>query len=122
MNLEEQAQQESEKGTNKKVVGGKERKIAKVERKTKEGKQRQQQSEESRIKQDQIIKATLKQKKEEDEDSGWESVEEDYPHVKLDELKNLEEQLAGMNIGAEDEDDDADEDDMEEEKEIIGGK
>jgi hypothetical protein len=36
-----------------------------------------------------LIKATLKDKNE-DEDSGWESVEEDYQHIQIDELKNLE--------------------------------
>lgn len=32
-----------------------------------------------------MFKATLK-KKDEDDDSDWESVEEDYPHVRLEEL------------------------------------
>ena len=54
-------------------------------------------SEESRKKNEQIIKATLKDK-EELADDGWESVEEDVPYVQVDELKSLEEQLASMKI------------------------
>lgn len=54
-----------------------------------------------------LLKATLKDKNEvEQEDNGWESVEEDYPHIQLDDLKSIEEQLAGMKIKDENEDDD----------------
>jgi len=46
-----------------------------------------------------LIKASLKTKQEVEADgSDWESVEEDYPHIKVDELKEIEEQLAGMKI------------------------
>ena len=48
-----------------------------------------------------IVKATLKQKGEkgtEQDDEGWDSVEEDFPHIKLDDLKDLQTQLAGMQI------------------------
>lgn len=122
MNLEEQPAAKTE---TKAVVGGKERKVAKVERKTKEGKVKQKESQEARVKEDQLIKATLKQKQGEDagDSDGWESVEEDFPHIKLDELKNLEEQLANMKIQKDDEDEEEAEDgDMgdEEEKEVIG--
>lgn len=50
-----------------------------------------------------------KNEKVDDEDEGWDSVEEDFPHVKLDDLKTLNEQLAGMKIQGEDDDDDNDE-------------
>ena len=82
-----------------------------------------------------IIKATLKEKKTvtfdgaanqkddgEDQD-GWESVEEDYPHIKLDELKDLQTQLAGMKIqGADDDDDDDDDEDFDDEEEGVEAK
>jgi hypothetical protein len=37
-------------------------------------------------------------------------VEEDFPHIKLDDLKDLESQLAGMKIEGEDDEDEDDED------------
>jgi len=61
MNIEEgksKVQKELDKGTAK--VGNKERKVAKATRKTKEGKRHHEESEESRKKEDKIIKATLK--------------------------------------------------------------
>ena len=54
-------------------------------RKTAEGKQAQSLQEKARKKDQAMFKATLK-KKDEDDDSDWESVEEDYPHVRLEEL------------------------------------
>ncbi len=65
-----------------------------------------------------MIKATLKDKSSaakegDDDDEGWESVEEDYPHIKLDELKDLATQLAGMNIEGGEEDDDEENDEEE---------
>lgn len=90
----------------------KDRKVAKGARKTQEGKERQAQSEEARRKEEAIIKATLKEKNEKDggESEGWESVEEDFPHIKLDDLKDLQSQLQGMQIGDDDDDEDLDSD------------
>jgi hypothetical protein len=64
-----------------------------------------------------LIKAALKTKEEvkEREDEGWESVEEDYPHIQIDDLKSIEQQLAGMKIKDDDEDSEDDFDDDEEE-------
>jgi hypothetical protein len=67
------------------------------------------------------VKATLKQKGEkgtEEDDEGWDSVEEDFPHIKLDDLKDLASQLEGMNIegGDDDEDEDFEDEDEEESK------
>lgn len=73
-------------------VGGEERTVTKAVRKTKEGRERQAESEETRKREEALIQATLKQKnKDESDEEGWESVEEDYPHIKLDDLKDLEE-------------------------------
>jgi predicted RNA binding protein YcfA (HicA-like mRNA interferase family) len=43
-------------------------------------------------KNDLLIKAALKTKEEvkELEHDGWESVEEDYPHIQIDDLKSIE--------------------------------
>jgi len=84
------------------------RKIAKVQRKTKEGQQKQKEAVQKKQKNEALIKASLKTK-EEAKDSDWESVEEDYPHIQVDELKNLEEQLAGMQIQGESSDDEEEE-------------
>lgn len=113
-------QAELDKGVAK--VGSEERRVAKGNRKTQEGKQKQAETEEQRKKNEAIIKATLKQKGEkggEDDDEGYDSVEEDFPHIKLDDLKDLASQLESMNIeGGDDEDDEdfEDEDDEEESK------
>ena len=64
-------------------VAGKERKILKAARKTDQGKQNEKDAETNRKKNELLFKATLKKQ---DEDSDWESVEEDFPHVKLEEL------------------------------------
>ena len=66
------------------TVQGKDRKIIKASRLTNQGKQSQQVSEQERLKDKLMFKATLKKGNE--EDSDWESVEEDFPHVKLEEL------------------------------------
>lgn len=63
-------------------VGGQERKIVKAARKTNQGKQNEKDAEAVRKKNEMMFKATLKK----EEDSDWESVEEDFPHVKLEEL------------------------------------
>ena len=63
-------------------VAGQERKIVKAARKTDQGKQNEKEAEAARKKNELMFKATLKQ----EEDSDWESVEEDFPHVKLEEL------------------------------------
>lgn len=92
-------QQELEVGKAK--VGSEERRVIKGARKTVEGKQKQAETEEGRKRQDALIKATLKSKGEKgtgSDDEGWDSVEEDFPHIKLDDLKDLESQLAGMKI------------------------
>ncbi len=86
MNLEEipkKSKQQEQLDKGKAKVGNQERKIAKVVRKTKEGKQIQSETEEKKKKNDLLIKATLKQKNEQaaEQDDGWESVEEDYPHI-----------------------------------------
>ncbi len=108
----------------KAVPAGKgDRKIVKAARKTDEGRQRQAESEEAIRKEKALIKATLKEKAtakggqgESDSDDG--SIEEDYPHIKLDELKDLAEQLAGMEIkGKDDEDEDDDFEDVDDEDE-----
>jgi len=54
-----------------------------------------------------IFKASLKKKTDggEDEDSDWESVEEDYPGVKLSEL------LDGLTLEVKGDDDDEDDED-----------
>ena len=113
-------QSDLDRGTVK--VGGEERRVTKVARKTKEGKDRHLETEESRkkeedarIKEKALIKATLKEKGTGQDDGsdedGWESVEEDYPHIKFDDLKDLEKQLAGMKIKGEGDDDEYDEED-----------
>lgn len=125
MNIEQtddksKTQSDLDKGVTK--VGSEERRVAKGSRKTQEGKQKQAETEEQRKKNEAMIKATLKQKGEkgaDDEDDGWDSVEEDFPHIKLDDLKDLASQLEGMKIeGAEDDDDEEfeDQDDEEESK------
>ena len=92
INLDDQAaQKKSSLQQNLDEGKHKDRKIAKGARKTKEGQERQAQSEEARRKEEAIIKATLKDKNEKDggDSEGWESVEEDFPHIKLDDLKDL---------------------------------
>lgn len=53
----------------------------------------------------------MKDKKEDNDgdDDEWESAEEDVPHIKLEELKSLADQLAGMNIEGEEEEPENDE-------------
>ncbi len=114
-------QSELDNGVSK--VGIEERRLAKGARKTDEGRLKHAESEEKRKKEEALIKATLKDKSEvpADEDEGWDSVEEDYPHIKIDELKDLQTQLAGMKIeGGDDEDEDEFED--EEEEALAKGK
>ena len=81
-------------------------------------------SEESRKREEALIKATLKEKGEkgDDDDDGCDSVEEDFPHIKLDDLKNLNEQLAGMKIKGDDEDDEGDDDDFEDDEDEVEEK
>lgn len=97
--------------------------MAKGARKTKEGKERQAQSEEARRKEEAIIKATLKDKNDKDggDSEGWESVEEDFPHIKLDDLKDLQDQLQGMQIEDGDDDEDFESDEEEGAKDKKGG-
>ena len=111
-------QADLDKGVTK--VGSEERRVAKGSRKTQEGKQKQAETEEQRKKNEAIVKATLKQKGEkgtEEDDEGWDSVEEDFPHIKLDDLKDLASQLEGMKIEGADEDDDEDFEDEDEDEE-----
>ena len=122
MNIEQddksKTQADLDKGVTK--VGSEERRVAKGSRKTQEGKQKQAETEESRKKNEAIVKATLKQKGEkgtEEDDEGWDSVEEDFPHIKLDDLKDLASQLEGMKIEGADEDDDEDFEDEDEDEE-----
>ena len=123
-------QSDLESGTSK--ASGKERKVVKGARKTVEGRLRQVETEESRLHEEALIKATLKQHSgkviEEDDDDDDGSIEGDYPHVKFDQLKDLEDQLAEMKIKGEEDDDEGFEDfeDDDEEDESItkstGGK
>ncbi len=123
MNIDQAADSKTQSDLDKGVtkVGSEERRVAKASRKTQEGKQKQAETEEQRKKNEAIIKATLKQKGEkgtEEDDEGWDSVEEDFPHIKLDDLKDLASQLEGMKIeGGEDDDDEDFEDDDEDEEE-----
>ena len=115
---EDKSQVQSALDKGKVKVGADERKVVKAVRKTDEGRQKHAESEESRKKEEALIKATLKAKQENDsDDEGWESVEEDYPHIKLDDLKTLEQKLAGMQIEGDDEDDDEDDGEFEDEEE-----
>ncbi len=129
MNIEQddksKTQADLDKGVTK--VGSEERRVAKGSRKTQEGKQKQAETEEQRKKNEAIVKATLKQKGEkgtEEDDEGWDSVEEDFPHIKLDDLKDLASQLEGMNIegGEDDEDEDFEDEDEEESKSNTKGE
>lgn len=73
----------------KTVVGGLERKVVSGDRKTKAGKESAQQSEAQRQKEKALFKATLKKQPTQaqgDAEEEWEDVEEDFPHVKLEEL------------------------------------
>ena len=65
-------------------IGGEERTIKNAKRKTKEGKEKQELNEKDRMKNEKIMKAALKKK--EDDEESWESVEEDAPVIKLEEL------------------------------------
>jgi len=73
-------------------VGGAERKIVKAGRKTAGGKAAAEENERQRQKDVALFKATLKSKNEivkadgDDSDSDWESAEEDFPNVRLEEL------------------------------------
>jgi hypothetical protein len=120
MTIEEKSAVAKTLDSGKKTVGTEERKVVKGTRKTHEGRQRQAESEEIRRKEEALIKASLKQKSGAAEDCDSEddgSIEEDFPHIKMDELKSLEEQLAGMQIEPDGRDEDDDFEDEEEEGE-----
>jgi hypothetical protein len=124
MNLEEQkkSQIQSAIDSGKGKVGKDERKIVKGARKTEEGRLKHAESEESRKREEALIKATMREKGEkgeDEDDDGWDSVEEDFPHIKLDDLKTLSEQLAGMKIKGDDDEEgeDKDDDDFEDDDE-----
>jgi hypothetical protein len=75
--------------TGKAVVSGKERKVVAVDRKTSAGIESAKNAEIQRQKEKALFKATLKKQPNQahgDDDDEWEDVEEDFPHVKLDEL------------------------------------
>ncbi len=55
-------------------------------RKTNEGKHHQQEEEKGRILNEKILKATLKEKNDLDDNEDDDSVEGDYPHIKLEDL------------------------------------
>ena len=78
-------------------------------RKTAIGKAKEFQAEKIRKQNEKVLEANLKPKG--DDDSDWESAEEDAPVIKLEEL------LGNMNIGEEDSDDQKEEDEEEEEEE-----
>ena len=72
-------------------VAGETRKVMAGVRKTAIGKAIAHQSEKQRMQSEQIMKANIKQKKDMkkgEDDSDWESVEEDAPVVRLEELLN----------------------------------
>ena len=110
--VKEKALAASKETSNKKN----DRKIVKPVRKTKEGKQIQEETEIQKKKNQALIKATLKEKADKNaakggDDSDWDSVEEDYQHIQPDELKSLEDQLAGMKIKGDHDGDSEDEKD-----------
>ena len=72
------------KGTAK--VAGQEREIKSAVRKTAIGKAKAYQMEKERQKSEALYKASLNMREEVDDDSDWESVEEDAPAIKLEEL------------------------------------
>ncbi len=117
MNLEE-IEPKQPKKANKNAK--EDRKTVKVVRKTKEGKEKQAEAIDAKKKNELLIKASLKTKTEIEEDgSDWDSVEEDYPHIRVEDLKSIEDQLAGMNIADDEEESDSEE---EEEKKPVKGK
>ena len=87
-------------------VGGQERQIKSAVRKTAIGKAKAYQMEKERQKSEALYKASLNMRDELDDDSDWESVEEDAPAIKLEEL------LGNLQI----KDDDEVEENQEEEK------
>lgn len=90
-------------------VRGQDRKLVKAARKTAEGKLGETEAEKRRRKDELLFKATLKRQ---ESDSDWESVEEDFPHVKLEEL------LANLKIDDTPAKVDSEDDDDEEEKKV----
>lgn len=70
----------------KAVVAGKERKVVAAGRKSKEGKEAKAAAESKRLKDQALFKATLKKDDAGSGDDEWEDIEEDFPHVKLEEL------------------------------------
>lgn len=89
------------------TVKGKDRKLVKAARKTAQGKLGETEAEKRRRKDELMFKATLKKQ---ESDSDWESVEEDFPHVKLEEL------LANLKIDDTPANVDSEEDEEEEKK------
>ena len=88
--------------------------MKKAVRKTAEGKESAVKAEKQRQKNQLLLKANLKDKKtdnKDDDDSDWESVEEDAPVVRLEEL------LANMNIQGQDDDEDDENEEEEDENE-----
>lgn len=72
-------------------VGTEQRKVVTADRKTKQGQVNAKLAEEKRRKNKELFRATLKKQTEgaaDDSDEGdeWEDIEEDFPHVKLEEL------------------------------------
>ena len=61
----------------------KDRRIVTADRKTKQDKEQQAGAEAQQLKDQALFKATLKKK---DSGSDWEDVEEDLPHMRLEEL------------------------------------
>jgi hypothetical protein len=72
----------------KAMVGSKERKIVTADRKSKKGQEEKKAAEAKRLKEKALFKATLKKAADagEGSDEDWEDLEEDFPHVKLEEL------------------------------------
>jgi len=73
-------------------VGNEKRDIVKAPRNTEQGKYMRAQNEGQRVKNKEMFKLTLGNKRGDNDDSDWEDYEEDFPAVKLEELvKNLDE-------------------------------
>ena len=100
------------------TVAGQTRKVVKARRTTDSGQRELQKQEALRKKDSDLFQASLKKKKANErrqaaaaegseDESDWESVEEDFPHVKLSEL--LDGLTLEVNNGGGDDDDDIDE-------------
>lgn len=86
MNLEDTSKVKKDLDNGKSNVGGEERTVKSAVRKTAIGKAKAYQMEKERIKSEAVYKASLRMREEQDDEDSWESVEEDAPAIKLEEL------------------------------------